>query len=72
MCACGLHIRKKDGSCRRSRSRPKAHWGYDLDWVRRWVDEGDFSPAGVREKVVVVADGRVIPVMALDLAPHRA
>ena len=40
----------------------KAHWGYDLDWVRSWAARGDFSAAALRSKPVLVAeaDGRVI------------
>jgi GNAT superfamily N-acetyltransferase len=45
----------------------KAHWGYDLDFVRRWAGRGDFSAAGLRAKDVVVAeaDGRTIAWAAL-------
>jgi GNAT superfamily N-acetyltransferase len=40
----------------------KAHWGYDLDWVRSWAARGDFSAEALRSKPVLVAeaDGRVI------------
>jgi GNAT superfamily N-acetyltransferase len=36
----------------------KAHWGYDLDFVRRWAARGDFSAAGLSAgaKEVYVAD----------------
>ena len=33
----------------------KASWGYDLERVRQWAAMGDFSPAGLRQKDVVVA-----------------
>ena len=33
----------------------KASWGYDLERVRHWAAMGDFSPAGLRQKDVVVA-----------------
>src|SRR5919201_3407465 len=33
-----------------------AYWGYDLDWVRRWASDGDFSPRGLRSKEVYVAE----------------
>jgi GNAT superfamily N-acetyltransferase len=40
----------------------KAYWGYDLAEVRRWADGGDFSPAGLNQKDVWVAEaaGRAI------------
>jgi GNAT superfamily N-acetyltransferase len=45
----------------------KGHWGYDPDVVRRWAAAGDFSPEGLREKEVLVAeaDGRAIAWAAL-------
>jgi hypothetical protein len=36
----------------------KASWGYDLERVRQWAAMGDFSPAGLRQKDVVVASVR--------------
>jgi GNAT superfamily N-acetyltransferase len=40
----------------------KAHWGYELDFVRQWAARGDFSADGLRAKNVQVAeaDGRTI------------
>jgi GNAT superfamily N-acetyltransferase len=45
----------------------KAHWGYDLNFVRRWAARGDFSANGLREKEVNVAeaDGRLVAWAAL-------
>jgi GNAT superfamily N-acetyltransferase len=45
----------------------KAHWGYDLDFVRRWAAGGDFSADGLRGKDVQVAevDGRLVAWAAL-------
>lgn len=45
----------------------KAHWGYDLDWVRRWAARGDFSAEALRANEVQVADveGRPIAWAAL-------
>lgn len=34
----------------------KAHWGYDLDFVRRWAARGDFSAEGLRDKEIFVAE----------------
>jgi GNAT superfamily N-acetyltransferase len=34
----------------------KSHWGYDHERVREWAALGDFSPAGLREKELFVAD----------------
>lgn len=34
----------------------KLHWGYAQEDVRRWVANGDFSPAGLRAKEFYVAD----------------
>jgi len=34
----------------------KAFWGYELDRVLDWADQGDFSPARLRELVVFVAE----------------
>jgi GNAT superfamily N-acetyltransferase len=33
----------------------KSHWGYDLDRVKEWAEDGDFSDAGLRGKNVYVA-----------------
>jgi GNAT superfamily N-acetyltransferase len=40
----------------------KAHWGYDLEFVRSWAARGDYSPDGLRDKEVYVAEahGRAI------------
>jgi GNAT superfamily N-acetyltransferase len=40
----------------------KSHWGYDLERVERWAADGDFSPQGLREKEVFVAEagGRAV------------
>jgi GNAT superfamily N-acetyltransferase len=40
----------------------KAHWGYDEDWVRGWAAQGDFSPAAIAAKPVLVAElvGRAV------------
>jgi GNAT superfamily N-acetyltransferase len=40
----------------------KGHWGYDIDRVREWAGGGDFSPEGLRNKDVLVAEvnGRAV------------
>jgi GNAT superfamily N-acetyltransferase len=40
----------------------KSYWGYDVERVVRWATMGDFSPQGLREKEVYVAEaqGQVI------------
>jgi GNAT superfamily N-acetyltransferase len=40
----------------------KSYWGYDLERVVQWAAMGDFSPQGLREKEVYVAEtqGQVI------------
>ena len=40
----------------------KAHWGYDLERVREWADQGDFTPAALQKLALFVAeiDGRAI------------
>jgi GNAT superfamily N-acetyltransferase len=40
----------------------KAHWGYPLEQVRSWADQGDFSAAGLQAKDFFVAeeDGRAV------------
>jgi GNAT superfamily N-acetyltransferase len=40
----------------------KSYWGYELDRVREWAAAGDFSPEGLRQRDVHVAevDGRPI------------
>jgi GNAT superfamily N-acetyltransferase len=40
----------------------KSRWGYDLERVERWAADGDFSPEGLSEKEVYVAEveGRAI------------
>jgi GNAT superfamily N-acetyltransferase len=45
----------------------KAHWGYDLEFVRRWAARGDYSAASLRAKDVYVAEAerRVIAWAAL-------
>jgi N-acetylglutamate synthase-like GNAT family acetyltransferase len=45
----------------------KAHWGYELDQVRDWADQGDFSAEGMRSKEFYVAeeDGRVVAFASL-------
>jgi molybdopterin-guanine dinucleotide biosynthesis protein A/GNAT superfamily N-acetyltransferase len=49
----------------------KSHWGYDLDRVRAWAADGDFTPDGLRAKDVYVAeaDGRAIAWAALVAKP---
>jgi GNAT superfamily N-acetyltransferase len=39
----------------------KAHWGYDIAWVRSWVESGAFSVPAASDSEVLVADieGRV-------------
>jgi GNAT superfamily N-acetyltransferase len=34
----------------------KGYWGYEPDRVREWANHGDFSPAGLRELIVFVAE----------------
>jgi GNAT superfamily N-acetyltransferase len=34
----------------------KSHWGYDEDWVRSWAAQGDFSPAALTSKPVLVVE----------------
>jgi molybdopterin-guanine dinucleotide biosynthesis protein A len=34
----------------------KSHWGYDIERVREWAANGDFSAAGLRAKEVYVAE----------------
>ena len=34
----------------------KGHWGYEADRVRRWADEGDFSPGRLRQMTLFVAE----------------
>jgi GNAT superfamily N-acetyltransferase len=45
----------------------KSHWGYEPEQVRKWAADGDFSPEGLREKEVFVAeaDGRTVAWAAL-------
>jgi GNAT superfamily N-acetyltransferase len=40
----------------------KSYWGYDLERVVQWAAMGDFSPQGLREKEVYIAEtqGQVI------------
>ena len=40
----------------------KCYWGYDRELVARWADTGDFSPRGLQEKEIHVAEseGRVV------------
>jgi GNAT superfamily N-acetyltransferase len=40
----------------------KSYWGYDLDRVKEWAALGDFSPAGLRQKDVYVAEVEGTPV----------
>ena len=35
----------------------KGFWGYEPQKVREWADQGDFTPARLRELVVFVAEG---------------
>lgn len=39
----------------------KAHWGYDLELVRRWA-EGDFSVQALQARELYVAESRATPV----------
>jgi GNAT superfamily N-acetyltransferase len=34
----------------------KSYWGYDLERVMQWAATGDYSPQGLREKDVYVAE----------------
>jgi GNAT superfamily N-acetyltransferase len=34
----------------------KGFWGYDPGQVRKWADQGDFTPERLRELIVFVAD----------------
>jgi GNAT superfamily N-acetyltransferase len=34
----------------------KSHWGYNPDWVRRWVEEGGFSLEALRQREIFVAE----------------
>jgi GNAT superfamily N-acetyltransferase len=45
----------------------KSYWGYDLARVVQWAAAGDFSPRGLREKEIYVAEvgGRAIAWAAL-------
>jgi GNAT superfamily N-acetyltransferase len=44
----------------------KSHWGYELEWVRRWAAAGDFSAEALRGEVFVAeADGRAVAWAAL-------
>jgi GNAT superfamily N-acetyltransferase len=45
----------------------KSHWGYDLDRVKDWAAQGDFSPDGLRKKEIFVAEveGRAVGWAAL-------
>lgn len=45
----------------------KAHWGYDLEFVRRWAARGDYSPSGLRGRDIRVAeiDARLVAWAAL-------
>jgi GNAT superfamily N-acetyltransferase len=45
----------------------KAHWGYPLEQVWSWADQGDFSAAGLRAKEFFVAeeDGRAVAFASL-------
>jgi GNAT superfamily N-acetyltransferase len=40
----------------------KAFWGYDRDWVRSWVAQGDFSAEALTSRPVLVAEagGRAV------------
>jgi GNAT superfamily N-acetyltransferase len=46
----------------------KAHWGYGVERVREWADQGDFSSARLSELTLFVAeaDGRAIAWASLD------
>jgi GNAT superfamily N-acetyltransferase len=47
----------------------KGHWGYDSERVLEWAAMGDFSPGGLRENEVFVAEveGRAVAWAALIL-----
>jgi len=47
----------------------KSSWGYDAESVRRWADDGDFSPTGLARLVAFVAEksGRAIGWASLRL-----
>jgi GNAT superfamily N-acetyltransferase len=36
----------------------KSYWGYDLERVMKWAAMGDFSPQGLRDKDVYVAEAK--------------
>jgi GNAT superfamily N-acetyltransferase len=40
----------------------KSYWGYDGESVRRWADDGDFTPSGLAtlDAFVAEADGRAV------------
>jgi GNAT superfamily N-acetyltransferase len=40
----------------------KCHWGYERERVRRWADDGDFTPDGLAKLTTFVAeaDGRAV------------
>jgi GNAT superfamily N-acetyltransferase len=40
----------------------KSYWGYDLDRVKEWAALRNFSPAGLRQKDVYVAEVEGTPV----------
>jgi hypothetical protein len=44
----------------------KAHWGYELDQVRAWAAQGDFSAEGLHAQEFYVAEegGRVTACLA--------
>lgn len=66
-----VHIRRGDPSegerLRELTFASKAHWGYDAQRVRDWVDGLDFSPRSPRWQELYVAevDGRVVAWAAL-------
>jgi GNAT superfamily N-acetyltransferase len=62
----GLRIRPADpregARLREIAVAAKSHWGYDPEQVERWAADGDFSPKGMTDKEVYVAeaDGRAV------------
>ena len=47
----------------------KSHWGYEAGSVRRWADQGDFSPTGLTRLAAFVAERDGRPVGWASLLP---
>jgi GNAT superfamily N-acetyltransferase len=50
----------------------KAHWGYELDKVREWANQGDFSAERLSELVVFVAEAEGEQIGWASLEPRPA